>query len=92
MKKMLLFLLTAVLLLQVRCAAADFSVGDKGQEVLEIKERLKDLRYITDGKLTKTYSKQTAESVRFFSHKAESLSRYSLLPMNFTRTLYHISR
>ena len=66
MKKILLFLLTAVLLLQACCAAADFSVGDKGQEVLEIKERLKELRYITDGKLTKTYSERTAESVRLF--------------------------
>ena len=64
MKKILLFLLTAVLLLQACCVAADFSVGDKGQEVLEIKQRLKELRYITDGKLTKTYTERTAESVR----------------------------
>ena len=68
MKKILLFLLTAVLLLQACCAAADFSVGDKGQEVLEIKERLKELRYITDGKLTKTYTDADNASQPFVIH------------------------
>ncbi len=69
MKKILLFVLAAVLLLQAACSLAEtgaLSVGDKGQEVLEVKERLRELRYITDGKLTKTYSERTAESVRLF--------------------------
>ena len=85
MRKILLFLLTAVLLLQACCAAADISVGDKGQEVLEIKSRLKELRYITDGKLTKTYSERTAESVRLFQ-RANGLPETGVVD-EATRTL-----
>ena len=70
MKKILLFLLAAVLLIQSCCAFAEdasvISVGDKGDEVLRIKHRLKELNYITDGKLTKNYSEKTAEAVRLF--------------------------
>lgn len=69
MKKILLLILAAVLLLQAACSLAEttaMTVGDKGQEVLAVKQRLRELRYITDNKLTKTYSKRTAESVRFF--------------------------
>ena len=72
MKKFLLFLLTAVLLLQACCACAEssaaISVGDKSDEVLRIKQRLRELRYITDTKLTRTYSVKTAEAVRLFQH------------------------
>lgn len=73
MKKILLFLLAAVLLLQFCCASAEsfpvLSVGDNGPEVLEVKERLRELRYITEKQLTKKYTEKTAESVRLFQRE-----------------------
>ncbi len=70
MRRILLLLLTAVLLLQTCCTFSEgsraLSVGDKGQEVLKVKERLRELKYITDAKLTKAYTEKTAESVRLF--------------------------
>lgn len=70
MKRILLFLLTAALLVQSFCVVAEdfavLSVGSKGQLVLEVKERLRDLHYIMDGPLTKKYTDKTAESIRLF--------------------------
>lgn len=70
MKKILLFLLAAILLAQSFCVSAEgftaLSVGSKGQQVLEVKERLRDLHYIMDGPLTKKYTEKTAESIRLF--------------------------
>ena len=64
MKKILLFLLAAVLLLQFCCASAEsfpvLSVGDNGPEVLEVKERLRELRYITE----KQHSERAWEDIR----------------------------
>ena len=44
-------------------------VGDKGQEVLELKQRLQELRYIKGTSLTKTFSESTAESIREFQRQ-----------------------
>lgn len=69
MKKTLLLLLAAVLLLQVCALAESFetlTVGSKGPRVLEVKERLRDLRYINDRQLTKKYTEKTAAAVRLF--------------------------
>ena len=70
MKRVLLFLLAAVILLQACFAFAEsfvsLSVGDKGAEVLQVKERLRELRYITDTQLTKKYTEKTARAVRLF--------------------------
>ncbi len=43
-----------------------YTVGDSGPRVLEIKQRLQELRYIAEGSLTKKYTEKTAESVRAF--------------------------
>lgn len=69
MKKTLLLLLAAVLLLQACALAESFetlTVGSKGPRVLEVKERLRDLRYINDRQLTKKYTEKTAAAVRLF--------------------------
>ena len=69
MKKTLLLLLAAVLLLQACALAESFetlTVGSKGPRVLEVKERLRDLRYTTDRQLTKKYTEKTAAAVRLF--------------------------
>ena len=41
-------------------------VGDKGEEVLAVKERLQELRYIRKATLSRKYTEKTAESVRAF--------------------------
>ena len=70
MKKILPFLLAALLLVQAFAAFAEafvpLSPGDKGARVLEVKERLRDLRYLSDTSLTKKYTEKTAETVRLF--------------------------
>ena len=42
------------------------SVGSKGQEVVRLKERLKELGYYPSSKFTKSYTKDTAEVVKDF--------------------------
>ena len=62
-------LVCLLLLLQPAFSASEESVlqiGDKGTEVLEIKERLQELRYLKNTTLTKKYTESTAESVREF--------------------------
>ena len=70
MKKILLFLLAVVLLAQSFCVSAEgfavLSVGSRGQQVLEVKQRLRDLKYIRESSLTKKYTEKTADSVRLF--------------------------
>ena len=69
MKRILTLLL--VLILCLSCAGiaeekSGISVGDRGKEVLEIKLRLKELRYISEKKVTNQYTDKTEESVRLF--------------------------
>ena len=45
------------------------SVGDKGKEVTELKNRLKELRYITDSRITGKYTEKTEKAVREFQHE-----------------------
>ena len=70
MRRILAFLTALLLcLLSVVSAAEEdriLSVGDKGTDVLEVKQRLKELRYITDGNLTRKYTEKTEEAVRTF--------------------------
>ena len=63
--------LTALLLclLSVASVAEEprvLTVGDKGDDVLEVKQRLKELRYITDANLTRKYTDKTEKAVRTF--------------------------
>ena len=46
--------------------AETLAVGSKGLEVLEMKQRLQELRYIENGTLTKKFTEKTAEAVREF--------------------------
>ena len=63
----LLALLTAAVIgFSAAETAGGLSVGDSGEDVLSLKQRLQELRYIAPGKLTKKYTEKTAESVREF--------------------------
>ena len=72
MKRYLIVLLALLLCLSCAGAAEEagtLSVGDKGKEVTEIKTRLKELRYITDSKLTSKYTEKTEKAVREFQRQ-----------------------
>ena len=70
MKRSMALLLALLLCLLSAAPAAGedgiLSVGDKGQDVKEIKLRLKELRYITDGTVTKKYTEKAEEAIRTF--------------------------
>ena len=70
MRRSLEIVLAVLLCLFLAAAAAGeagvLSVGDKGQDVLEVKTRLKELRYIKDASLSKKYTEKTEEAVREF--------------------------
>lgn len=65
-------LLICILLIALVCfsvsvgESVNLSVGAKGDQVLQAKQRLYELGYFINGKLTKTYTEDTAEKVRFF--------------------------
>ena len=66
--------LFAALLLCLLCAAAAgedtvLSVGDKGQEVKEVKLRLQELRYLGSGSVTKEFNRKTEDAVREFQKR-----------------------
>ena len=72
MKRLFLLLLTLILCVSITAAAEETGVlrtGDKGQDVLEVKRRLQELRYITEGSLNGRYTDKTAESVREFQRE-----------------------
>ena len=46
--------------------AEGITIGTKSAEVLEIKQRLQELRYIEKGRLTKTFTGKTADALREF--------------------------
>ncbi len=70
MRRNVAFLMALLLCLLTVATAAEetrvLSVGDKGEDVLEVKQRLKDLRYITDANTTRKYTEKTADAVRTF--------------------------
>ena len=68
LKRFLALLLVCALALPAAVSAEDFplTIGSKGDRVLELKQRLRDLRYLEGSKLTKSYTKKTADAVRIF--------------------------
>ena len=77
--KRLLCFLTIMLFLFAPAAAAEertaWALGSKGAEVLQIKKKLQELRYIASGSLTKEYTEKTAKAVFSFQE-------YNNLPAN----------
>ena len=73
------FLLSALALLAVMlmcflfgAAAGEgdvLSMGDKGQDVKEVKIRLQELRYLGNGSVTKTFNEKTESAVREFQRR-----------------------
>ncbi len=65
-------IILAVLILLCACflthsyAEDVLSVGDKGEEVLRMKQRLQELRYIKEGSLTKKFTEKTELSLKDF--------------------------
>ena len=70
MKRLIPIFLALLLLFQSSILRAEtagrLTVGDRGQAVLEMKQRLRDLRYITKGPLTRAFTEKTAEALREF--------------------------
>lgn len=70
MRRSLSLVLALVLCLLCTVSAAEetgiLSTGDKGKEVTELKQRLKELRYITDSRITNKYTEKTEKAVREF--------------------------
>lgn len=66
MRRILAALLILCLWLPALAEEAALSVGDSGQEVLEVKQRLQQLRYLGEGSLTRKYTEKTANAVREF--------------------------
>ena len=70
--RMILLLTAAVLLTALSASAEDalsflpLKNGSKGQEVLELKKRLKELGYYQSGEFTKRYTEDTDEKIREF--------------------------
>ena len=72
MKKIIALL--AAMLLCLMCAAAAgekgiLSIGDKGQDVMKIKLRLQELRYLGKGSVTKEFNEKTGNAVREFQQR-----------------------
>lgn len=59
-------LLISTFLVFAVCAEETLAVGSKGDDVLEMKRRLQELRYIKDGSLTKKFTDQTQTSLSEF--------------------------
>ena len=59
-------LLISTFLFFAVCAEETLAVGSKGDDVLEMKRRLQELRYIKDGSLTKKFTDQTQTSLSEF--------------------------
>ncbi len=64
---------TALLLCLMCVATAGengvLSVGDKGQDVRDVKLRLQELRYLGSGSVTKLFTEKTADAVREFQKR-----------------------
>ncbi len=67
-KALLFFLLVFLFVIPCRGLAGEgvLSVGDKSEEVLTMKKRLQELRYIEKGTLTKSFTDKTENSLREF--------------------------
>ena len=73
MKRSLSLIMAMLLCLLCAVSAAEgtgtLSTGDKGQDVKELKLRLKELRYITDSRINNKYTEKTEKAVREFQHE-----------------------
>ena len=68
-KRMIAILALIVFCIGAALGEGALTVGDKGQEVLKMKQRLQVLGYIEPGKLTKTFTEKTAASLREFQER-----------------------
>ena len=69
MRRFLAWVTAILLLVGGALSEGALQVGDKGQEVLAMKQRLQTLGYIEKGKLTKTFTEKTAVSLREFQRR-----------------------
>ena len=70
--KLLSILLLGCILFSAVPASADYrtlTVGDRGQDVVNLKKRLYELGYFTTASFGEDYTKNTAEKVRRFISK-----------------------
>ncbi len=69
MRRCIALLAALLLCLAGTAAGGEISIGDKGQDVKEIKLRLQELRYLGNGSVTKEFNEKTENAVREFQKR-----------------------